>query len=198
MGSYSLVVTDANSCVTTSGPYTVGGTPLVIASFTASPTSGTAPLNVSFTNGSVGAISWSWNFGNGQTSTGQNPNTTYDNGGTYVVVLVASNGGCTSTDTTTIHVDQAISLIIPNVFSPNDDGINDEFSFTSSGITSLTCEIFNRWGQKVKTLKGPTDKWDGKLDNGHTASEGTYFYTVVASSFDSKPHNSQGYITIVK
>ena len=87
---------------------------------------------------------------------------------------------------------------MPNVFSPNGDGVTDDFFINCSGITKLTCDIFNRWGQKVKTLSGPTDKWDGKLDNGNAASEGTYFYVVVASSYDNKEHNSQGSITIVK
>ncbi|HXB40984.1 MAG TPA: gliding motility-associated C-terminal domain-containing protein [Bacteroidia bacterium] len=198
VGTYSLVVTDANMCTATAGPYAIGGTPAVIASFTANPTSGTAPLNVTFTNNSVGATTYNWNLGNGSNPTVQNPNTIYQNGGNYTVILTASNGTCHGTDTLTIHVEQSISIIIPNVFSPNGDNINDEFSFITSGINSLNCDIYNRWGQKIKTLSSPTDKWDGKLDNGHAATEGTYFYVVVASSYDGKPHNSQGSLTLVK
>ncbi len=197
-GTYSFVVTDANMCTATAGLFVIGGTPAVVASFTANPISGTAPLNVTFNNNSTGAITYNWNLGNGSTPTTQNPNTIYTSGGTYTVVLIAHNGTCQSTDTLTIHVDQSISIVVPNIFSPNGDGINDDFGFITSGISSLSCDIFNRWGQKIKTLSSPTDKWDGKLDNGNTASEGTYFYVVVASSYDSKPHNSQGSLTIVK
>lgn len=198
MGTYNLTITDAAGCTVVSGPYTVPGTPAVIASFTATPVTGTAPLNVSTTNNSVGATSYNWNFGNGTGSTGTNANTTYNTGGTYQIILTASNGGCIDHDTITVVVDQSISIIVPNVFSPNGDGVNDDFFINCSGITKLSCEIFNRWGQKVKTLSAPTDKWDGKLDNGNAASEGTYFYVVYASSYDNKEHNAQGSITIVK
>lgn len=198
MGTYNLIITDANGCATTSGPYVVPGTPAVVANFTATPIAGTAPLNVSVTNSSTGANTYNWNMGNGSTSTAQNPSTIYTSGGTYIILLVASNGGCTSTDTLTIIVEQAISINYPNVFSPNGDNINDDFMFTTSGITQLTCDIYNRWGQKVKTLNGPTDKWDGKLDNGNMSSEGTYFYVLYATSYDNKTHHKQGSLTIVK
>jgi gliding motility-associated-like protein len=198
IGTYSLVVTDANSCSAASPAFIVPGTPSVTASFVATPTTGIAPLNVSFTNGSVGASSYSWNFGNGTGSSAQNPSATYATGGTYVITLTASNGSCASTYTMTLFVDQAISLTVPNVFTPNGDNINDEFGFVASGITELSCDIYNRWGQKVKTLTSATDKWDGKLDNGNAAADGTYYYMVIAKSFDGKPHNSEGYLTIMR
>lgn len=198
VGTYSLEVTDANGCVASSAGFAVPGTPSVTAAFAATPTTGIAPLNVAFSNASAGASGYSWNFGNGGTSTGQDPATTYSTGGTYVVTLTASNGSCVSTYTLTIFVDQAISLVVPNVFSPNGDNVNDQFTFVASGITQLTCDIYNRWGQKVKTLSSATDTWDGKLSNGNDAAQGTYYYMVTATSFDGKEHNSEGYITIVR
>ena len=60
--------------------------------FTATPLSGTAPLAVSFTDASAGGpTAWSWNFGDGSTSTAQNPTHTYTAPGTYDVALTASN-----------------------------------------------------------------------------------------------------------
>ena len=68
-----------------------GNVPLT-ADFAASPTSGTAPLPVSFTDVSTGGpTSWSWNFGDGNTSTQQNPTHTYSTAGTYSVSLTVSN-----------------------------------------------------------------------------------------------------------
>ena len=197
-GTYSLVVTDALSCKATAGPYVIGSSPAVVAAFTASTYHGTAPLPVVFTDGSTGAATYNWVFGNGSTSSSQNPSTNYSLGGTYVVILTASNGSCSDTAMRTIIVDQPILVTVPNVFSPNDDNINDEFSIITSGVTELTCEIFNRWGQKVFTIGTPTGKWNGKLDNGNTASEGTYFYMLNAKSYDNKSHTSQGSITLVK
>ena len=84
-----------NNAFTTPGCVT---TPAPTASFTASATSGTAPLSVQLTNTSTGApTSWSWNFGNGITSTLQNPSVTYTLAGTYTVSLTASNASGAST-----------------------------------------------------------------------------------------------------
>lgn len=70
------------------------------ASFTASPTNGVVPLNVTFTDASSGApTSWSWSFGDSGTSTLQNPNHTYTTPGVYSVTLIASNAGGSGTNT---------------------------------------------------------------------------------------------------
>jgi PKD repeat protein len=70
------------------------------ASFTASPTSGTAPVDVHFTDTSSGSpTSWSWTFGDGATSTAQNPTHTYTTAGTYSVTLRATNAGGSGTTT---------------------------------------------------------------------------------------------------
>jgi hypothetical protein len=72
------------------------------ASFTASTTSGTAPLPVQFTDTSSGdPTSWAWDFGNGTTSTEQNPSVTYRAAGTYTVTMTASNAAGTSAPVTT-------------------------------------------------------------------------------------------------
>jgi PKD repeat protein len=72
------------------------------ANFTASPTTGTAPLNVTFTDTSTGApTSWSWSFGDGATSTAQSPTHSYTAAGTYDVSLTATNAGGSNTVTRT-------------------------------------------------------------------------------------------------
>ncbi|MBE4718273.1 hypothetical protein DAD99_09025 [Pseudarthrobacter sp. AB1] len=82
--------------------------PAPTAAFTAAPTTGTAPLNVSFTDTSTGIpTSWSWTFGDGGASTAQNPAHTYAAAGTYTATLTATNGGGTSSATTTISVNPA-------------------------------------------------------------------------------------------
>lgn len=80
------------------------------ASFTASPTSGSAPLDVSFTDTSSGSpTSWSWDFGDGGTSTAQSPTHTYSTAGTYTVKLTASNSAGADSTTSTITVSSAPS-----------------------------------------------------------------------------------------
>ncbi|MHB8275857.1 MAG: PKD domain-containing protein [Dermatophilaceae bacterium] len=77
-----------------------------ISSFTASSTSGTAPLSVQLTDASTGSpTSWSWNFGDGTTSAVQNPSVSYATAGTYTVTLTASNAsgaGTVATQTITV------------------------------------------------------------------------------------------------
>ena len=79
-----------------------------VASFTASPASGTAPLTVSFTDTSTGGpTSWAWEFGDGGTATTQNPSYTYTAAGTYTARLTATNAGGSTSSTRTITVDPA-------------------------------------------------------------------------------------------
>lgn len=95
-----------------------------VSSFTASPTSGAAPLNVTFTDTSTGTpTSWLWNFGDGETSTEQNPTHTYEEPGIYTVSLIASN-------------DAGSDILIKN------DYIEVDIDYTgSSGIATSTVPI---------------------------------------------------------
>jgi PKD repeat protein len=76
-----------------------------VADFTGTPTSGTEPLSVVFTDTSTNTpTSWAWTFGDGGTSTSQNPSHTYTTPGTYTVALVATNGAGSNTKTRTGYI----------------------------------------------------------------------------------------------
>ncbi len=77
----------------------------VSANFTADVTSGDAPLTVNFTDQSTGPVtSWSWDFGDGNTSTAQNPSHVYNTAGTYTVALTVSSATCSNTMTKTNYI----------------------------------------------------------------------------------------------
>ncbi|HBH58530.1 MAG TPA: hypothetical protein DDY41_10405, partial [Arthrobacter bacterium] len=79
-----------------------------VASFTATPTSGTVPLNVSFADTSTGSpTSWAWDFGDGGSSAAQNPTHSYAAAGTYTAKLTATNGTGSNSASTTITVNPA-------------------------------------------------------------------------------------------
>jgi hypothetical protein len=92
---------DGTVYVTTqSGDLYAFSAPPPVAGFWASPTTGTAPLTVQFTDASTNApTAWSWNFGDGRTSIAQSPSHTYSTAGTYTVALTVTNAGGSDTET---------------------------------------------------------------------------------------------------
>ncbi|MGZ4094330.1 MAG: T9SS type B sorting domain-containing protein, partial [Bacteroidia bacterium] len=202
-GVYSVVITDANGCTVnlSTVTFTISSTSAVAASFTPSVTQGNAPVDVTFTNGSTGATSYQWVFGNGATSTDTSAtvHATYTASGTYTVILIASNaGGCSEVSTHTIIVDAEPSIEIPNVFTPNGDGINDLFFIKTIGIVDLHADIFNRWGTHIYTLNGVSGTWDGTNTRNNENTDGTYYILLKAKDFNGKMYEKQGYVTLVR
>jgi gliding motility-associated-like protein len=193
-GNYSVIITDANNCVITE-TVSIGSTASAItASFTSNPTSGTAPLTVGFTNTSVNANNYTWSFGNGSTSNQQSDTTIYTNPGTYSVTMIATNAsGCVDTATATIIVLDNFNLLVPNIFTPNGDGLNDIFSIPNSGLSSLLVEIYDRWGLKIFEITTPNGSW-----NGGSSPEGTYYYILSAKSNSGKDISQTGYLQMIK
>jgi len=202
-GIYTLTVTNPATGCTSADQVLVTTTPNPQAVFTANPTSGTVPLAVSFTNASTASNAYAWSFGNGSSATTANPSTTYDAVGTYTVTLTsyypnaAVNATtyplCVSTASVSIEVKPVSQVIIPNIFSPNGDNINEQFKPIYTGITELTIEIYDRWGLKKASFNGLTSFWSGA-----DASEGTYFYVAKGMGIDSKPIDQAGFFMLVR
>lgn len=90
--------------------------------------------------------------------------------------------------------EELIILELPNVFTPNEDGINDLFvPIISEGIGSMKTIIYNRWGQKVFETKNLNIEWDG-----HDVSDGTYFWTIQYTSINGVENKLSGYVTLLK
>jgi PKD repeat protein len=126
-GTYSVSLTAANShgndTETKPGYVTATEQPELIADFTASPLSGTAPLTVTFTDGSTGSpVSWSWDFGDSDSTnaTMQNPVHTYASAGIYTVSLTATNAAGSDTEGKMAYVTVTSSTVNYYVFS---DGV---------------------------------------------------------------------------
>ena len=193
-GSYTVTGTDpANGCTSTATITVSQET--VTASFTATPTNGEQPLPVSFTNGSTNATNYDWSFGDGNGSSLSDPTHVYGNYGDYSVVLIASNGVCSDTATSMIHVTLVSSLTVPNVFTPNGDGKNDLFTLNAVNIGSITLTIFDRWGLKMyEETKNGSAAWDGKNKSGKLVPDGTYFYIIKATGLDDKAYDLSGFV----
>lgn len=134
---------------------------------------------------------WLWN-------TGERTRTiTIVSPGKYHVTVSQNN--CDATDS--VNVDEDCYVHIPNVFSPNNDGINDYFfprQLLARGLTVFKMEIYNRWGQKVfesRTLDG--SGWDGRL-NGVNQPEGVYIYTMDVEFKDGQKESHKGNLTLLR
>ena len=104
--------------------------------------------------------------------------------GSYRVVCAVNNGTCTS-DSTEVTVAIAESyLAVPNVFTPNGDGVNDEFRVAYRSLREFHCWVYNRWGKLVYQWTDPAQGWDGTI-NGRPAAEGAYFYVIRAFGTDA-------------
>ena len=199
-GSYAITVTDANGCFDIDNA-TVGTVTFINAEFTAYPPSGFIPLNVDFNFTGYGADDYYWDFGDGTISNSQDTVHTYTEDGTYTVVLIINSGApnfCPDTFVITIIVEIPSSLVVPNVFTPNNDGFNDEFFVQQQSIETFDCVIFNRWGSKIFEWTDATQGWDGKTDGGSLASEGVYFYILTAKGIDDVEYNMQGTVTLIR
>lgn len=176
--------------------------------FTADPTQGEAPLDVSFTNTSINAVRYEWHFGDDSTSTLETPeiHTYYFpkpiepevNG--YKVKLIAwSLEGCEDSSDVQYIVVERSSLDIPNVFTPNDDTYNDRFVVSSKSLRSIYVQVFSRTGKKVYEFSGQGTRlqewkgWDGKIDGGAEASPGVYFYIIRAVGWDDIEYKGKLY-----
>lgn len=218
-GTYEILITDANGCLWLD-TVTVNEVNNVNANFTATPQSGVAPLDVTFSNISAGANNYEWTIINNQLNdtiiqySSFNIQHLFDSAGTYQVCLVAFNNlpRCADTICKTIIVEDEISLIIPNVFTPNFDGDNDNFVIQLSGVENikkLSAEVFNRWGmlvvsnQFVSSQLSVTSNQQLTIWNGYTtaaaqAPEGTYFYVITYQTLKGVVESKKGSVSLLR
>ena len=152
------------------------------------------PLEVAFySNPTPGALFYRWSLYKAAehivTRTDRDIRYTFSEPNTYRVVCAVNNDYCTS-DSMEMTVAIAESyLAVPNVFTPNGDGKNDEFRVAYRSLREFHCWVYNRWGKLVFEWTDPAKGWDGTI-NGRPAAEGAYFYVIRALGTDA-PKNAQ-------
>ncbi len=185
----SLTITDINGCtnsITETDFITVYPKPHV--SFTISPEFGYVSKEVIFTSSITAPNSqWSWSFGDGQSSTVQTPSTNHYYGTTgemNVLHTYTNEFGCS--DTATLPYTVVIRIVIPNVFTPNNDGANDTFKIEGLDyVEGAVMKIYNRWGRKIYESDNYKNDWTGE-----DFAEGVYFYVLTLPDFlKSGPFN---------
>jgi len=137
-----------------------------------------------------------------------NPIYTYENTGIYNVKLVSKHVSENHTCVDTFYIPDYIVvdssyITVPNVFTPNGDGVNDEFVVKFFSMQSVQITLLNRWGRKVHYWESENVRgfegtwtetvWDGKLMGGRYASPGVYYYNVVGEGRDGTRRRAHGF-----
>ena len=171
-----------------------------IAAISASPVGGSVPLIVSLMNtGNGNNNKWIYSDGKKENN-GSNPVHVFETPGVYTVTLISTNiEGKTAVDSIKIEVTGNSSISsIPTLFSPNDDGIADVFTFQSKNMVNMKVEIFDKKGVVFYRWIGNGGKWDGRNPKGEKAKEGTYFYIITAEGVDGKKYEQKGAINLAR
>lgn len=98
--------------------------------------------------------------------------------GIFTVKLIATHIASATDRTNSLLIQVQDTIQIPNVFSPNGDGINDDFLVLSDGITPLEILIYSRTGVLVYKFKAPIINWDGRNSSGQEMNEGVFYYII--------------------
>ncbi len=170
--------------------------PLAVANASDDPSLGN-PVNFTDVSGDNSIVTWFWDFGDGNSSGTQNTHHTYDTEGTFTVILTVENQyGCENYDTLEVDINQII--LIPNIITPNNDGLNDGFGIKNNGVDQYGLTIFNRWGQIVFEREAREIQWNGTTNSGTELEAGTYFYVLVVDNGTKGTFEKTGFITLVR
>ncbi len=176
-----------------------------IASFVTHPEKDT-PTDIqnstfTFMNNSQNGVKYVWYFGDGDSLvTNSNEPITHNYGvGEYNASLCVYNAlNCVDCyQYGKIIVIEDFVVFIPNVFTPNGDGINDKFEYVLKGIKSAEIQIYDRWGVAIYFNENMSSFWDGNK-NGKPCPEGVYTYVLKMVRNNGKEIRRMGSITLLR
>lgn len=114
------------------------------------------------------------------------------------VVQMTSSSGCTGTDTVVIKAFSVADIIVPNAFSPNNDGHNDVLRPKMPGIKIFKYfTVFDRWGHQIFTTTNAGIGWDGTL-NGRVLDAGVYVWMAMGVDVGGRVVQRKGTVVLVR
>lgn len=139
--------------------------------------------------------SFKFDFGDNTSYTGIEKEALYphifqDKGNYTVTLIVSDKYLCADTASINITISDSVELIVPNVFTPNNDSVNDLFIVRSNGVTNLKLQVYNRDGVKIFENTAATVTWDGKTLSGMEAPTGIYI-VIITSEQNKYPVKKQ-------
>jgi gliding motility-associated-like protein len=211
-GSYSITLTVTTTGGGCPGTYThtnmIEVYPMPVADFFMHPSVGstTEPL-INFTDQSIDASHWDWNFGDpgsglNDTSTDANPEHSFSTYGTFTVTLwVQSIHGCADSTSKEIFIKQDFSIYFPNAFTPNGDGDNEGWKPEGTGIDENNYQlyIYDRWGEMIFKTQDFNEYWNGKIMNsGQLCEIAVYSWLVYVKDVNGESYSYKGRVTLVR
>ncbi|MCF8275564.1 MAG: PKD domain-containing protein [Flavobacteriales bacterium] len=194
-----LTVTSTNGCVSSIyKPAYVTVYPKPVAEFTVSPkVNNIIKPQFELTDLSTENVTqWDWSFGDGTYSSEQDPTHRYQAVGTYPIgLIVETQFGCKDTFGLEVKVEPVFTFYIPNSFTPDADGINDEFFGQGEGFNSYSMFIYDRWGEMIFESNNADHHWDGTY-KGKQVEQGTYVYRFYIIDWQSDDHQYDGHVTL--
>ncbi|MBA2407566.1 MAG: choice-of-anchor L domain-containing protein [Chitinophagales bacterium] len=126
-----------------------------------------------------------------------NPIALPDTSTTYYVVITTSEG-CLFTESTKVDVLFETLVAMPNAFTPNGDGLNEELTIIVRGPIELNSfKVFDRWGNPVFLTTNINDGWNGKIQ-GKNAEIGTYVYSIDGKDGNGQPFSKHGNFLLLR
>jgi len=115
----------------------------------------------------------------------------------YRVIAIKKNDVSVQSVSNEVQIATPISIFVPNAFTPNEDGTNDEFGVVGEGIEEMTLYIFNRWGELIFESTELNNKWNGTF-KGEKCENGVYVYKLVArNKMTNQFFEKTGHVTLV-
>lgn len=204
-GPYTLLLVDSNGCEferTVNIPLIVP--PRAGFSTISKPEEVVDPV-VEFFNESVASETYEWHFGEGGISNQKHPKYVYDEPGNYLVMLIAYNEphlGCADTAFRYIFVEPLFTFYVPNSFTPDGDGTNDEFKPVGENFDyeSYNLKIYDRWGGLVWQTDNPDRGWNGTNQRTlEPVKAGVYLYIFTMKKFNAfEPKVVRGFVKLYR
>jgi gliding motility-associated-like protein len=166
----------------------------------------------SLSNTSLNATKYTWQVFNGTEEdlsmlvyegNDEIPNYVFSNMGEYLIKLQSFNDKAPNCPANPVdmnifvHYESVIE--VPNIFTPNEDGINDEFTIKTRELTAYQCIIYNRWGQKIFESSDENESWDGTMKNNGDSkvAPGSYYYIITGKGKKGQDFEFKGAVQVV-